>query len=108
MSEPPAAENARWLELRGVMLARGDVVARGMMGYPCLWRAGEFFAGYERASGSLVVKLAEERCIALLEAGEARPFRPRGTPFRQWVVAPPEQLGRWAALLDEAYGFAGG
>ena len=79
-----------------------------MMGYPCLWRADVFFAGCERPSGSLVLQLAEEQCISLLAAGEARPFRLRGSPFRQWVSVPPAQSGRWMVLLDEAYGFVGG
>jgi hypothetical protein len=79
-----------------------------MMGYPCLWRNGAFFAGFEPGTGCLVVKLAEERCEVLLAAGEARPFRPQGRPFREWVLIPPAAGERWEALLDEAYAFAAG
>ena len=93
---------------REAFVARADVVARGMMGYPCLWRSGAFFAGFETSTGCLVVKLPEDRCEALLAGGVARPFRPRGTPFREWVLIPSDDGERWGALLDQAYAFAGG
>jgi hypothetical protein len=106
--EPAVAGAQAWARVTGEMLGRPDVTARWMMGYPCLWRSGGFFAGFERATGMLVVKLGEDRSEALLARGDVRPFMPSGRPFRAWVRVPADAGAEgWTAMVDEAYTFAG-
>ena len=97
-----------WSTVSDAMMLRNDVTARWMMGYPCLWRSGRFFAGFERATGMLVVKVGEDRAEALLADGTAAPFMPNGRPFRAWIRMPADAAAEWNTLVEEAYVLAGG
>ena len=77
-----------------------------MMGYPCVRRAGRFFASFETRAGALVVKLPRERVAELIADGTGEPFAPSGRVFREWVTIPEPDLGMWKQLLAEARDFA--
>lgn len=95
-------------ELAELFLATGRAERSTMMGFPCLRRAGAFFASLERTTGSLIVKLPADRVEALVEAGTGEPFAPAGRVFREWVSVPEPQPETWSSLLEEAWGHAGG
>jgi hypothetical protein len=74
-----------------------------MMGLPCLRREGTFFAALDRGTGDLLVKLDEARVVALVDAGQARPFAPAGRRFRQWDAIPATLAASWPGLTEDAY-----
>ena len=59
-----------------------------MMGYPCVRRAGRFFASFDEQADALVVKLPSERVAELIADGTGEPFAPNGRTFREWVTIP--------------------
>jgi hypothetical protein len=77
-----------------------------MMGYPCVRRAGRFFASFDARAEALVVKLPRERVTELIADGTGEPFSPNGRVFREWVLIPEPDPGVWEQLLDEARDFA--
>jgi hypothetical protein len=77
-----------------------------MMGYPCLRVGGPFFVCCDRSSGDLIVKMAEERVLALIDASTGEPFAPAGRVFCEWVRISDRDAGLWRALLAEARTFA--
>src|SRR5688572_8122521 len=77
-----------------------------MMGYPCVRRAGHFFASFDAHAEALVVKLPRERVAELVAGGIGEPFAPNGRVFREWVTIPDPDPGMWEALLAEARDFA--
>jgi hypothetical protein len=77
-----------------------------MMGFPCVRRAGRFFASFDGRTDSLVVKLPRERVAALIEDGTGEPFAPNGRVFREWVTLPEPDHRVWEELLAEARQFA--
>jgi hypothetical protein len=78
-----------------------------MMGYPCVRRAGQFFASFDTATAALVVKLPAERVTALIADGTGAPFAPNGRRFREWVSIPVPDVELWEQVLTEAHQFAG-
>jgi hypothetical protein len=78
-----------------------------MMGYPCVRRAGQFFASFDTGSSALVVKLPAERVSALIADGTGAPFAPNGRRFREWVSLPRPDVELWEQVLTEAHQFAG-
>jgi hypothetical protein len=78
-----------------------------MMGYPCVRRAGQFFASFDTGSSALVVKLPAERVTALIAEGTGTPFAPNGRRFREWVSIPAPDVELWEQVLTEALQFAG-
>jgi hypothetical protein len=77
-----------------------------MMGYPCVRRAGRFFASFDRAAGALVVKLPSGRVGELIADGTGEEFAPNGRVFREWVRIPEPERDVWERLLAEAHAFA--
>jgi hypothetical protein len=77
-----------------------------MMGYPCVRRAGRFFASFDPRAEALVVKLPRERVVALVDGGDGEPFAPNGRVFREWVTIPEPDPDVWERLLAEARDFA--
>ena len=77
-----------------------------MMGYPCVRRAGHFFASFDKHAEALVVKLSRARVAELIADGTGEPFAPNGRVFREWVRIPDADPGMWEALLAEARDFA--
>jgi TfoX/Sxy family transcriptional regulator of competence genes len=77
-----------------------------MMGYPCVRRAGRFFASFDPRLDALVVKLPRERVVALIAEGSGEPFNPNGRVFREWVTLPDPDPDLWEQLLAEARDFA--
>ena len=77
-----------------------------MMGYPCVRRAGRFFASFVTRAEALVVKLPGERVAGLIAAGTGEPFVPNGRVFREWVTIPEPAPAVWEQLLAEARDFA--
>jgi hypothetical protein len=77
-----------------------------MMGFPCVRRAGRFFASFDKRAGALVVKLPRERVAELVEAGVGDPFAPNGRVFREWISLPAPDRGLWTRILAEALDFA--
>jgi hypothetical protein len=89
-------------------LLREPAVTRGtMMGYPCLRNDGSFFAGVERSTDNLIVKLPQERVVELVRSGQAFALAPNGRTFREWASVPMGDRDEWLALLIEARSFAG-
>jgi TfoX/Sxy family transcriptional regulator of competence genes len=78
-----------------------------MMGYPCVRRAGRFFASFDHRAEALVVKLPRERVAELIADGVGEPFAPNGRVFREWVTIPDTEPKVWEQLLAEARDFAG-
>jgi hypothetical protein len=78
-----------------------------MMGYPCVRRAGRFFASFDHRVEALVVKLPRERVADLIGDGVGEPFAPNGRVFREWVTIPDTDPKVWEQLLAEARDFAG-
>ncbi|SDP19288.1 hypothetical protein SAMN04487788_2474 [Microbacterium testaceum StLB037] len=57
-------------------------------------------------SGSLVVKLPEERVGEIVDEGIAGPMIMRGRPLREWAEVPVDAgAARWNQLIDEARAF---
>jgi hypothetical protein len=79
-----------------------------MMGFPCVRRAGAFFASLDNRTGALVVKLPRERVAEIIASGVGDPFAPAGRAFREWVSIPEPDADQWRAVLAEAVQFAGG
>jgi TfoX N-terminal domain len=77
-----------------------------MMGYPCVRRAGRFFASFDTRAGALVVKLPRERVVELIADGTGEPFAPNGRVFREWVSIPEPDPAVWEQVLAEARDFA--
>ena len=102
------ASDARKLydELTDDLLYDPAVGRSTMMGYPCVRRAGRFFASYDSRAESLVVKLPRERVVELIADGTGEPFAPNGRVFREWVTIPDPDPGVWEQLLAEAADFA--
>ena len=75
-----------------------------MMGYPCVRRAGRFFASFDTSADALVVKLPRYRVGELISEGTGEPFAPNGRVFREWVMIPEPDAGVWELLLAEARG----
>jgi uncharacterized protein YndB with AHSA1/START domain len=53
----------------------------------------------------LVVKLAAERCEAIVARGAGKPFESGRRQMREWVAVAPAYAGDWAALAEEALAF---
>lgn len=94
-------------ELADALHADPAVHRSTMMGLPCLRLSGTFFAGLDRRTGALLVKLPERRVAALIAAGRGEPFAPAGRAFREWVAVPEPDRRRWRRLLAEAHDYAG-
>jgi hypothetical protein len=77
-----------------------------MMGFPCMRRAGRFFASYDARAEALVVKLPRERVAELVDSGDGDPFAPNGKVFREWVSLPTQDRELWQRILAEAVEFA--
>ena len=77
-----------------------------MMGYPCVRRAGRFFASFDTRAEALIVKLPGERVADLIADGTGEPFAPNGRAFREWVTIPEPDAAVWEQLLEEARAFA--
>jgi hypothetical protein len=78
-----------------------------MMGYPCVRRAGRFFASFDTGAEALVVKLPRQRVAELIANGTGEAFVPNGRVFREWITIPDADPGTWRQLLVEARDFAG-
>jgi hypothetical protein len=100
--------NARTLydELTDDLLYDPAVGRSTMMGYPCVRRAGRFFASFDPHADALVVKLPRDRVAALIADGAGEPFAPNGRVFREWVTVPEPDVDVWEQLLAEAREFA--
>jgi hypothetical protein len=77
-----------------------------MMGYPCVRRAGRFFASFDTRAEALVVKLPRERVAELIDDGTGEPFAPNGRVFQEWVTFPEPDPKLWERVLAEARDFA--
>lgn len=77
-----------------------------MMGYPCVRRAGRFFASFDTRAEALVLKLPRDRVAELIADGTGEPFVPNGRVFREWVMIPEPDPTVWEQLLAEASNFA--
>ena len=77
-----------------------------MMGYPCVRRAGRFFASFDTRAEALIVKLPRERVADVIADGTGEPFAPNGRVFREWVTIPEPDAAVWERLLAEARAFA--
>jgi hypothetical protein len=77
-----------------------------MMGYPCVRRAGRFFASFDTRADTLVVKLPRERVAELIADGTGEEFAPNGRVFREWVTIPEPDPKLWERVLAEARDFA--
>ena len=77
-----------------------------MMGYPCVRRAGRFFASFDTRAEALVVKLPRQRVAELIADGTGEPFAPNGRVFREWATIFEPDPRVWAQLLAEARAFA--
>lgn len=83
------------------------VVGRStMMGYPCVRRAGRYFASFDAGRDALVLKLPSARVDELIDDGTGEPFAPNGRVFREWVTVPRPDEALWERLLAEARDFA--
>jgi hypothetical protein len=84
------------------------VVGRStMMGFPCVRRAGSFFAAFDTRNDALIVKLPAERVRGLVASGVGGEFAPNGRTFREWVTISRPEPAVWEPLLVEARDFAG-
>ncbi len=102
MTQSARPLDERFWQLAEPLLERAGVTRSTMMGYPCLRLGGDFFAGCDRRTGHLVVKLTRARAKELVTAGRADPFAPNGRVFREWVSVPARASRTWPTLLDEA------
>ena len=67
-----AGESQFW-EVAAPLQSSPAVARSTVMGLPCLRVNGQFVASFDRRTGDLVVKLAEERVHELIERGQAHP-----------------------------------
>ena len=75
-----------------------------MMGYPCVRRAGRFFASFDTRAE--VLSSSCQRVAAVIADGTGEPFAPNGRVFREWVTIPEPDAAVWERLLAEARAFA--
>jgi len=103
-----AVSDARRLydELTDDLLYDPAVGPSTMMGYPCVRRAGRYFASFDTTADALVVKLPSTRVDELVGDGTGEPFAPNGRVFREWVAIPQPDHVMWEQLLGEACDFA--
>jgi hypothetical protein len=84
-----------------------DIRAGSMFGCPAAFVGGRLaFCVYGTSVG---VKIPQPRAEALLQSGEAVPFRPYGKPaMREWVQFTParESIAALAPVLAEAIAYA--
>jgi TfoX N-terminal domain len=108
LRETVDVSNGRTLydELTDDLLYDPAVGRSTMMGYPCVRRAGRFFATYDQRAEALVVKVPRERVAELIADGTGEPFAPNGRVFREWVTIPDPDPAVWEQLLAEARDFA--
>ena len=106
--EMESVEDAQDLydELTDDLLYDPAVGRSTMMGFPCVRRAGRFFASFDARTEALVVKLPSERVAELVEAGVGDPFAPNGRVFCEWVSLPSPDRETWRRTLAEALDFA--
>jgi hypothetical protein len=57
---------------------------------------------------ALVVKLPAERCAAMADAGEGRPFVVGRRTMREWIVVEGGDEAAWAALASDALAYVRG
>jgi hypothetical protein len=102
-----AGESQFW-EVAAPLQSSPAVARSTVMGLPCLRVNGQFVASFDRRTGDLVVKLAEERVHELIERGQAHPFAPSGRRLREWAAISSDRPEQRRALLGEAVAFVGG
>ncbi|MDQ4051084.1 MAG: hypothetical protein M3237_00080 [Actinomycetota bacterium] len=107
-TEVEPVEDAQELydELTDDLLYDPAVGRSTMMGFPCVRRAGRFFASFDARAAALVVKLPSERVAELVDSGIGDPFAPNGRVFREWVSLPEPDRDVWRGILAEALDFA--
>ena len=108
LRETVAVSDARRLydELTDDLLYEPAVGRSTMMGYPCVRRAGRYFASFDTKADALVLKLPSGRVDELVDDGTGQPFAPNGRVFREWVTIPRPDDAVWERLLAEALAFA--
>lgn len=72
------------------------------MGFPCLRSRGTYIACKDKASGTLIVKLTENRVKSLVDSGQADAFAPAGHLFKQWASMSVSDELLWRSVLKEA------
>ncbi|KDN16139.1 hypothetical protein [Amycolatopsis rifamycinica] len=78
----------------------------GGFGRTALRAHGRIFAMFVR--GQLVLKLPRSRVDELVEGGHGVRFDAnKGTPMKEWLALDAGSPQPWAALAEEALGFAG-
>lgn len=80
----------------------GKVQPGTMMGFPCLRVRGRYIACKDKVSGTLIVKLTEERVKNLVNSNLAITFAPAGVQFKQWASMTVSDEVLWRRVLREA------
>ena len=84
-----------------------NVVRKPMFGYPALFLNGNMFAG--TFQDKIVARLSEDARARALRTG-AKPFEPMaGRPMKEYVVVPPADVAKPAALakwIEQARAYA--
>lgn len=80
----------------------GEAHPGTMMGFPCLRVRTTYIACKDKASGTLIVKLDEQRVKNLIESGKALPFAPAGHLFKHWAAMAVSDEVLWRGVLKEA------
>jgi hypothetical protein len=97
-----AQHEQRFWTVAEPLLELPGVTRSTMMGLPCLRVDEAFFASWDRATGALLVKLAEADVDRLVADGKADPFAPAGRRFREWASIPVTRSRTWPRLLERA------
>lgn len=80
----------------------GEAQPGTMMGFPCLRVRGNYIACKDKSSGTLIVKLTENRVRNLVDSGQAITFAPAGHQFKKWASMSVSDEILWRGVLREA------
>lgn len=80
----------------------GEAQPGTMMGFPCLRSRGTYIACKDKASGTLIVRLTENRVKSLIDSGQAIEFAPAGHLFKKWAYMSVSDELLWRGVLREA------
>ncbi len=89
------------------LLAEGLIDEGTIMGGPCVRARGEFVGMPHHKGPGLVVKLARETVVAMIDAGEGASFAPAGKVFKEWVLIEKFDEERWRDLIRASVEFVG-
>jgi hypothetical protein len=93
-------------ELSNAFCKEAGVESSTMMGSPCLRYRGEFISMMFDKQDALIIKVAPDRVIELVDTGAGLEFNYTGKRFKEWVLIPSEFEDDYEGYVSEALDYA--